>query len=268
MRVCLSEVHAIVVVRFFSKARRTRAARVQSRRSRGGHRLLVPRQDAGGVAAADSLGFTLGLIFFASQPVSIMTSAPKIATNILLQLLCIALTSSLGAEELLERKPYLSTYQDAWKALKAPGKYYLYMRSYAEEPFYGEGSKCVFTDLISVNEEEKYTTNLFGYTIPCDGSVKNQTVYAWARASDGYDTPNVIESSPSIEKKHFLDYALAFSEYDNCDILRLPHRQNACELWAKEGGVDKIKSHCFFIFHLLCGPEKHVVYEKDLCENK
>ncbi|KAL3210741.1 hypothetical protein MRX96_008681 [Rhipicephalus microplus] len=197
-----------------------------------------------------------------------MASAPITATDIFLQVLCVWMTFSLGITELLERKPYLSPHQDAWKALTAPGRYYLYMRSYEREPLYGDASKCVFNELISVNDQDKHTTNIFGYTNSRDGSVKNRTAYAWARASDGYDTPNVIESSSSIERDFVLDYVVAFSEYDNCDILRLPHRNDACELWAKAGAVDKVKSHCFFIFHLLCGPEKHIVYDKDLCENK
>ncbi|XP_037508505.2 uncharacterized protein LOC119384983 [Rhipicephalus sanguineus] len=171
-------------------------------------------------------------------------------------------------DDLPERKPYLSPFQDAWKALTLPGKFYLYMRSYADEPFYGFNRKCVFTDLISVNEKEHYTTSVFGSTDPKDGSVKNTTAYSWARASEGYTVPNVIEASSSLEKDFVLDYGLIFSEYDNCEIFRLPHRKNGCELWAKAGKVDELSSLCFFVYHLLCGPEKHIVYDQDLCEKK
>ncbi|KAL1485615.1 hypothetical protein MTO96_047283 [Rhipicephalus appendiculatus] len=142
------------------------------------------------------------------------------------------------------------------------------MRSYAEEPFYGFNRKCVFSQLVSFNEKENYTTSIFGSTDPKDGSVKNITAYAWARASDGYDTPNIMEASSTLEKDFVLEYGLIFSEYDNCEILRLPHRKNGCELWAKAGKMDKISSLCFFVYHLLCGPEKHIVYDRDLCEKE
>lgn len=197
-----------------------------------------------------------------------MTSLPRTVRNSIIGALFITIAFALSRAQLPERRPDLSPYQNAWKALTAPGRYYLYMRSYADEPFYGPNSKCVFNDLISVNDKENYTTNLFGTTNPKDGSVRNRTAYAWARASDGYDTPNVIESASSLEKDFVLEFVVAFSEYDNCDILRLPHRRDGCELWAKAGQVDKVKSLCFFVFHLLCGPEKHIVYDKNLCEKK
>ncbi|KAL1469773.1 hypothetical protein MTO96_024858 [Rhipicephalus appendiculatus] len=69
------------------------------------------------------------------------------------------------------------------------------------------------------------------------------------------------------ERDLVLDYGVVFTEFDNCEIFRLPHRKNGCELWGQAGKMDKISSLCFFIYHLLCGPEKHVVYDPD-CEKK
>ncbi|XP_077512241.1 male-specific histamine-binding salivary protein-like [Amblyomma americanum] len=178
------------------------------------------------------------------------------------------MTLVLVRGELFERKPYLSKYQDAWKALTVPGRYYLYMRSYEDEPFYGINKKCVSSELLSVNEKEKYTKNIFRAVDPKDGTTSNRTAYAWAHATEGYSTPNIIESSPSLEKDFVLEYGVAFSEYNNCDILRLPHRKNGCELWLKAGEIHNVKSLCLFVFDLLCGPEKHIVYDKDLCEGK
>ncbi|XP_077512231.1 female-specific histamine-binding protein 2-like [Amblyomma americanum] len=179
--------------------------------------------------------------------------------------LLLTATAALSETQLVERKPYLSKYQDAWKSLKVPGKYYLYMRSYEDEPLYGANIKCVFSELVSVNEEEKYTINVFGSIDLKDGLTKTHNVYAFVRASEGYSVPNVIEAAESKEKFFTIDYPVAFSEYDNCDILRVPHRNNGCELWAKAGEIHNIKSLCFFAFHLLCGPEKHIVYDRDLC---
>uniref|UniRef100_G3MQ25 Lipocalin/cytosolic fatty-acid binding domain-containing protein n=1 Tax=Amblyomma maculatum TaxID=34609 RepID=G3MQ25_AMBMU len=180
-------------------------------------------------------------------------------------ILLLATSTALGETELLERKPYLSKYQDAWKSLTVPGRYYLYMRSYEDEPFYGHNRKCVFNELVSINEEDKYTVSIFGSVDLKDGLTKTQTAYAWVRASEGYTVPNVIEASNSKEKLSTIEYPVAFSEYDNCDILRVPHRNNGCELWAKAGQVHNIKSLCFFVFHLLCGPNKYIVYDRDLC---
>ncbi|XP_077536607.1 male-specific histamine-binding salivary protein-like [Haemaphysalis longicornis] len=177
-------------------------------------------------------------------------------------------TISLSLTDLPERQPKLSNYQDAWKTLNVPGKYYLYMRSYEDEPLYGLNSVCVSNELISVNEKENYTISTFGTTSAKDGSRTNRTVYSWARATEGYPAPNVIESSFTLEKDFVVEFVLAFSEYKNCDILRLPHRNNGCELWAKEGEMHKIEAHCFFIFHLLCGPEKYMVYDSQMCEAK
>uniref|UniRef100_A0A6M2D3A3 Putative licpodalin-4 1 n=1 Tax=Rhipicephalus microplus TaxID=6941 RepID=A0A6M2D3A3_RHIMP len=183
-------------------------------------------------------------------------------------ILLLAVTFALAETELLERQPRLSKYQDAWKALTVPGRYYLYMRSYKDEPFYGEDRKCVYNELISVNEEEKYTVNTMGSISVKDGAEKTQTIYAWTSTSEGYTEPNVIHASDSKDKVFSLEFPIAFSEYENCDILRVPHRNNACELWAKEGRIHEIKSLCFYVFHLLCGPEKYFVYNRDLCRSE
>uniref|UniRef100_A0A023G1U1 Putative lipocalin-7 1 n=1 Tax=Amblyomma triste TaxID=251400 RepID=A0A023G1U1_AMBTT len=178
----------------------------------------------------------------------------------------LAMMLFLAQCELIERKPHLSKYQDAWKGLTLPGRFYLYMRSYEDEPFYGTNMKCVSSELLSVNEKERYTENMFRAVDPKDGNMINRTTYAWAYATEGYSTPNVIQTSGSLEKQFVVDYGVAFSEYDNCDILRLPHRNNACELWLKEGGIHNVKSLCLFVFDLLCGPEKYFVYDEDLCK--
>ncbi|XP_037561078.2 male-specific histamine-binding salivary protein-like [Dermacentor silvarum] len=194
-------------------------------------------------------------------------STPRETVSIYLRgVALLAMTACLGRAELIERRPELAKYQDAWKSLLTQGKYYLYMRTYEEEPFYGYKQRCVFTELISVNEKENYTVNNFGSLDPKDGSVKNGTAYAWVKTSDGYPIPNVIESSNTLEKDFTVDYVMAFLEYDNCEIMRLPHRNNGCELWVKDGKVDDIKSLCFFIYHLLCGPEKYMVYDKQMCK--
>ncbi|XP_077513522.1 uncharacterized protein LOC144124604 [Amblyomma americanum] len=169
--------------------------------------------------------------------------------------------------ELLERRPQLCRYQDAWKALKVPGKYYLVMRSYEKEPFY-KNRKCVYNELVSVNEEERYTVNIIGSIDPSDGSRSNQTAYAWVRASEGYPIPNIIQTSLTLDRKKVVEFPLAFTEYDNCEILRAPHRNNGCELWAKASEVNNIESLCFFVYHLLCGPKKYMVYDKILCGEK
>ncbi|XP_050042927.1 male-specific histamine-binding salivary protein-like [Dermacentor andersoni] len=164
----------------------------------------------------------------------------------------------------IERKPEYAEYQDAWKALKVPGKYYLYMRSYEYEPYYKE-RKCVYNELISVNEEEQYTVNDVGDIDPITRAKSNRTAYAWVRATDGYPIPDVIQTSTSATRDKLVEYPVAFTEYKNCEILRVPHRGNGCELWAKAEEVHKIESLCFFAFHLLCGPGKYMVYDEDLC---
>ncbi|XP_037508491.1 uncharacterized protein LOC119384962 [Rhipicephalus sanguineus] len=187
--------------------------------------------------------------------------------NLWLEALVLVAAFCPSQGELLERRPELAQYQDAWKVLKVPGRYYLFMRSYEKEPFY-KHKKCVFNELVSVNEEEQYTVNLIGATDPTDGSRSNQTAYAWVRASEGYPLPNVIQSSLTLDRKKVVEFPVAFTEYDNCEILRVPHRKNGCELWVKAGQESKIESLCFFVFHLLCGPSKYVVYDPYYCNGK
>ncbi|KAL3190479.1 hypothetical protein MRX96_019997 [Rhipicephalus microplus] len=179
---------------------------------------------------------------------------------------CLLLTAAFSVSlSQIERKPEYAEYQDAWKALKVPGKYYLYMRSYEYEPYYNE-KKCVYNELLSVNEEDQYTVNAVGDIDPFTLAKSNRTAYAWVRATEGYPVPDVIQTSTSPSREKFVEYPVAFTEYNNCEVLRVPHRNNGCELWAKAGEVHKIESLCFFAFHLLCGPEKYMVYDKDLCE--
>ncbi|XP_037508492.1 uncharacterized protein LOC119384964 [Rhipicephalus sanguineus] len=183
--------------------------------------------------------------------------------QVLLFALLLSAAFSLSLSQ-IERKPEYAEHQDAWKALKVPGKYYLYMRSYEYEPYYKE-KKCVYNELISVNEEEQYTVNAVGDIDPFTLAKSNRTAYAWVRATEGYPVPDVIQTSTSPSRDKFVEYPVAFTEYNNCEILRVPHRNNGCELWAKAGEVHKIQSLCFFAFHLLCGPDKYMVYDADLC---
>ncbi|KAH6938124.1 hypothetical protein HPB50_007043 [Hyalomma asiaticum] len=119
--------------------------------------------------------------------------------------LILVVAFSLGQGDLLERRPEFAQYQDAWKMLKIPGKYYLFMRSYEKEPFY-KHKKCVFNELLSVNEKKRCTVNIIGATDPTDGSKSNRTAYAWVRASEGYPFPNVIQSSVKRECPSLSEY--------------------------------------------------------------
>ncbi|KAK8771970.1 hypothetical protein V5799_024786 [Amblyomma americanum] len=97
-----------------------------------------------------------------------MKTEPSRADRFFLWSLLIASCVALSRAE-IERKPEYSQYQDAWKALKVPGRYYLFMRSYEYEPLY-KNKKCVYNELIGVNEEEHYTTNAVGSVDPVTGS--------------------------------------------------------------------------------------------------
>ncbi|XP_077552868.1 female-specific histamine-binding protein 2-like [Haemaphysalis longicornis] len=197
-----------------------------------------------------------------------MNAAPGQTGVFALRALLLATALTFSQTELLERRPELSKYQDAWKTLTLPGKFYLYMRSYEDEPLYGHNRKCVFSEVIFVNEEEKYTVGAFGSADPNDGTKQNITVYSWVRATEGYPAPNVMEAALAPDGNVVMVHVVAFSEYSNCEIFRVPHRNDGCELWGKAGELDKIKSLCFYVFHLLCGPDKYLVYDKNLCERK
>lgn len=240
---------------------------------------------------------------------------------------------SMSHFELPERKPYLPKYQDAIQSLQEFGRSYLYMRSYEREPFYGNG-KCVFTELLSFDEKEAYAVNTFGLILqkdtprtcsaqsivendasePCaagfpesSGSAPftkfNRTINTWAHASDGYPTPNILESSSTLglmkcpglvdethsaQSKH--GHKLLSQNLQPCTphkgykwtlkllFLQVPSFQTqagtytlapfsfACEVWSQQ--IDQVNELCHFVYDLLCGPEKHIVYSEEYCEGK
>ncbi|KAM7302709.1 hypothetical protein ISCGN_018217 [Ixodes scapularis] len=169
--------------------------------------------------------------------------------------------------DFVERRPELSPYQDAWKALIAPGRYFLYQRSYECEPFLGWDSKCVNAELVTILEEEKTTVTKVGYWDSKKEEMVTITAYSSVRASKGYDVPNIITSS-NMKGGFSVEYPVVFSEYDNCDVLRVAHRRYGCELWVQEGKIDKISSICKFVYDLVCGSEKYQIYDEELCDGK
>ncbi|KAL3210712.1 hypothetical protein MRX96_008656 [Rhipicephalus microplus] len=95
----------------------------------------------------------------------------------------------------------------------------------------------------------------------------NQAIYTWAQASGSYPAPNILESSPTLDKSFTFKYGVVFVDpLGHCDILRLPHRNNACEVWSQQ--IDQVTELCHFVVDLLCGPQKHIVYNEEYCEGK
>lgn len=163
-----------------------------------------------------------------------------------------------------EAKPYLSDHQDAWRAMKQNRPFVMYQRSFEQDPSFFGGQKCIQGIMVEFYPEEKYAVGVIHW-LPSQDKKVNETAYLFPKTTEGYRIPNAYVSSPNSGRLLNTQYTFVVSEYDNCDILRVRHRNNGCELWSLMEKVNEISSLCHFIYDLLCGPEKYIIYDPETC---
>ncbi|KAL1468358.1 hypothetical protein MTO96_005459 [Rhipicephalus appendiculatus] len=180
--------------------------------------------------------------------------------------LVVATFAYTGASNFPEMKPYLSDHQDAWRAMVQDRPFVMYQRSFEQDPTFFGDQNCIQGLMVEFYPEEKYAVGV-AHWLPSKDKKVNGTVYLFSETTEGYKIPNAYASSPKSVKTLNTQYTFVVSEYDNCDILRLRHRNNGCELWALMEKVNEISSLCHFIYDLLCGPEKYMIYDPETCGN-
>uniref|UniRef100_G3MPZ1 Lipocalin/cytosolic fatty-acid binding domain-containing protein n=1 Tax=Amblyomma maculatum TaxID=34609 RepID=G3MPZ1_AMBMU len=167
-----------------------------------------------------------------------------------------------------ELKPYLWEHQDSFKVLLQPSYFVLLQRSFEHDPGFFWDGDCIYGRMFEFYPEEKYAMGTVLHWSPFSNILVNRTVYLTAEATEDYPVGNVYTSSPISTKILTLQYIIMASEYDNCDILRVPHGENGCEIWVRLDKINETHSLCFFIYDLLCGPQKFITYDQDKCRNK
>lgn len=176
--------------------------------------------------------------------------------------LCVALG------ELPERQLYLSPFQDAWKSFLQNSTFVLYQRSFEHDPVHNWNGRCIHGQVEEWDHEKKIVSSTVRYWDNIDERFVNRTVYLVPGTTEGYLVPNVQVSFLEKDKLFYLDHPLLVSEYDNCDILRVAHRSNGCEMWIIRERTHEISTLCFFIYDLLCGANKFRNYEEEFCNEK
>ncbi|KAL3175826.1 hypothetical protein MRX96_001008 [Rhipicephalus microplus] len=131
----------------------------------------------------------------------------------------------------------------------------LYQRSFEHDAGFSGDQKCIQDIVLEFYPEEKYAVGVLHWLLSEYHKV-NATAYLFSETTEGYRIPNAYALSPNSVKTLNTQYTFVASEYDNCDILRVRHQNNGCELWSLMEKVNKISSLCHFIYDLLCGPEK------------
>ncbi|XP_077554182.1 uncharacterized protein LOC144169059 [Haemaphysalis longicornis] len=184
-------------------------------------------------------------------------------------IIVIACTLPIANADLPERKPYLTPFQDAWKAFLQHWTYVIYQRSFEHDPVYDLTGRCVHGRVEEWDHERQIATTKMRYWDNSQEKFLNRTVYMTPDITEGYTVPNVLVASLGKEEKLLsVHYPIAVSEYMNCDILRVPHRSNGCEMWIILEKIHEVSSICFFIYDLICGPTKIRAYEEEFCAKK
>ncbi|KAL3175825.1 hypothetical protein MRX96_001008 [Rhipicephalus microplus] len=176
-------------------------------------------------------------------------------TSLAIGVLAIVTLAHTGVSNFPERKPYLSDHQDAWRAMLQDRPFVLYQRSFEHDAGFSGDQKCIQDIVLEFYPEEKYAVGVLHWLLSEYHKV-NATAYLFSETTEGYRIPNAYALSPNSVKTLNTQYTFVASEYDNCDILRVRHQNNGCELWSLMEKVNKISSLCHFIYDLLCGPEK------------
>ncbi|XP_075740019.1 uncharacterized protein LOC119178584 isoform X1 [Rhipicephalus microplus] len=213
-------------------------------------------------------------------------------TSLAIGVLVIVTLAHTGVSNFPERKPYLSDHQDAWRAMLQDRPFVLYQRSFEHDAGFSGDQKCIQGIMLEFYPEEKYAVGVVHWLLSKYYKV-NATAYLFSETTEGYRIPNAyalsLNSGMASALKHgtafstaivdcsystalsmkTLDtqYTFVASEYDNCDILRVRHQNNGCELWSLIEKVNEISSLCHFIYDLLCGPEKYMIYDPETCGN-
>nr|XP_037285761.1 uncharacterized protein LOC119178643 isoform X4 [Rhipicephalus microplus] len=187
-------------------------------------------------------------------------------TSLAIGVLVIVTLAHTGVSNFPERKPYLSDHQDAWRAMLQDRPFVLYQRSFEHDAGFSGDQKCIQGIVLEFYPEEKYAVGVLHWLLSEYHKV-NATAYLFSETTEGYRIPNAYALSPNSVKTLNTQYTFVASEYDNCDILRVRHQNNGCELWSLMEKVNKISSLCHFIYDLLCGPEKYMIYDRETCGN-
>ncbi|KAH8039333.1 hypothetical protein HPB51_005663 [Rhipicephalus microplus] len=71
------------------------------------------------------------------------------------------------------------------------------------------------------------------------------------------------------EKRDLGDFVftVAYRDCKNCKVFRHNYINNGagCSYWLTNEALDNKDTCCAFVYDLLCGPEKHIIYD-DSCE--
>ncbi|KAL3175827.1 hypothetical protein MRX96_001008 [Rhipicephalus microplus] len=159
-------------------------------------------------------------------------------TSLAIGVLAIVTLAHTGVSNFPERKPYLSDHQDAWRAMLQDRPFVLYQRSFEHDAGFSGDQKCIQGIVLEFYPEEKYAVGVLHWLLSEYHKV-NATAYLFSETTEGYRIPNA--------------YALSTN--------------SGCELWSLMEKVNKISSLCHFIYDLLCGPEKYLIYDPETCGN-
>ncbi|XP_077512143.1 uncharacterized protein LOC144123116 isoform X1 [Amblyomma americanum] len=184
---------------------------------------------------------------------------------VLIAMVCLLSTADTNLPEL---KPYLSEHQDSFKALSQPRYFVMLQRSFEHDPGFFWDGDCIYGRMFDIYPEEKCVMGIVLHWSSSSNTIVNRTVYTTVETTEGYSLGNAYTSSPMSTKILSLQYIYLASEYENCDLLRVPHRDNGCEMWVLLDKIDEVNSLCFFIYDLLCGAQKFVTYDQEKCRNK
>ncbi|XP_064456573.1 male-specific histamine-binding salivary protein-like [Ornithodoros turicata] len=167
-----------------------------------------------------------------------------------------------------ETLPRLGKSQDAWKFITANKTLHLYMRSFEHDLMYGNDSKCVKGNLLDANNNVATVDLSYIDRSKKDHIDVHFVAYFRVNRTEGYNQSNILVGSYDKEGEGY-PYPMVFSDYKTCGIVRIPHYEKdgkpACQLWVMGDYVKKVNRCCLFIYQLLCGPEKHLVYDADKC---
>ncbi|XP_077554183.1 male-specific histamine-binding salivary protein-like [Haemaphysalis longicornis] len=174
----------------------------------------------------------------------------------------------LVSTDLPERKPYLSPFQDAWKTFRQNSTFVIYQRTFEHDPVYDLTGRCVHGAVIGWDEERKVANTIMRFWSKNNQKFANRSVPMTLHTTDGYTVPNGLFANLDDDMIFSIEYTFVVSEYENCDLLRVPHRSNGCEMWVLIDRMHEVSSLCHFIYDLLCGMKKYRKYEEEFCNEK
>nr|ABR23375.1 golgi-destined protein [Ornithodoros parkeri] len=140
-------------------------------------------------------------------------------------------------------------------------------RTYTKDRLFDSGIRCVRANSTFMYKKAKSVVHEVDYWDSYRHMRLQTRGYLHFTRTNGYNVSNVLDSRLAENTiTGGTPFLIAFTDYKTCAVVRYPQAKGGCQVWMYADSMASADtSPCNFVCNILCGKEKHKVYDKDLC---